>query len=116
MDSRKRKKKKTIRMLNKKIQEEKDYRGLETFKRLLRFLKESGYFKHFINLVMKKHNVGFQGAINKIKDNPDIVHLIGMGGYQWSYGWFGAQTTSFYHEDATTTFYLEMFAKFAPRT
>ena len=115
MDSRKRKKKKAIKMLNKKIQDEKSYRNLEQCKKLLRFLKESGRFRHFIKLVMKKHHVGFQGAIEETKKNPDIQYLIGKGLYQWTYGWFGSQTASIFHNDETTNFYLTLFAKFSPK-
>ena len=115
MDSRKRKKKKAIKMLNKKIQDEKSYRNLEQCKKLLRFLKESGYFRHFIKLVMKKHHVGFQGAIEEVKKSPDIPYLIGTGSYQWSYGWFGSQTASIFHNDEITNAYLTLFAKFSPK-
>jgi len=77
MDSRRKKKKKAIKQLNRQKAMEKGYMSLPTNKKLLRFIKETGKFKYFISLVRKKHHIGFQAAIDRIKSNPDIYYLIG---------------------------------------
>lgn len=53
------------------------YRKLPADKKLMRFLKENGLFISFVNLVRKKHRLGFQSAIRRIKGHPDIMYLIG---------------------------------------
>lgn len=111
--SKKRKKEKAIKDLNRKLIEEKNYRTLQTSKKLLRCLKETGHFKAFISLVMKKHHTGMQGSINLIKSNPDIFYLIG---YYEKCNWnmFGSQSWWSNNFDELTIAYMELFKKFRP--
>ena len=109
MDSRRKKKKKAIKMLNKQLAEEKTYRALKTNKRLMRFLKESGQFANFIDLVRKKHHIGFQAAINLIKSYPNISFLIRTSIVAWSaYGY------NFTYNDNVVQWYTDNFYKYRP--
>lgn len=114
MDSRRKKKKKAIKQLNRQMAMEKGYMSLPTDKKLLRFIKETGKFKYFISLVRKKHHIGFQAAIDRIKSNPDIYYLIGTFSATWSSGFFGSQTTSFMQYDNITEKFIDEFNKFRP--
>ena len=114
MNSRRRQKKKAIRMLNKQLAEEKDYRALNANKRLMRFLKESGRFTSFIGLVRKKHHIGFQAAINLIKSNPEIYFLIGHTTDHWTQLGFTSQYTRVIGYDETTQWYIDNFNKYRP--
>ena len=115
MDSRRKKKKKAIKQLNRQMAMEKGYMSLPTDKKLLRFIKETGKFKYFISLVRKKHHIGFQAAIDRIKSNPDIYYLIGTFSATWSSSnFFGSQTTSFMQYDSITEKFIDEFNKFRP--
>jgi len=114
MDSRRNKKKKAIKQLNRQMAMEKGYMSLPAGKKLLRFIKETGKFKYFISLVRKKHHIGFQAAIDCIKSNPDIYYLIGTFSAVWSGGSFGSQTTSFMQYDSITERFIDEFNKFRP--
>lgn len=114
MDSRRKKKKKAIKQLNKQMAMEKGYMSLPANKKLLRFIKETGKFKYFISLVRKKHHIGFQAAIDRIKSNPDIFYLIGTFRNAWSSNFFGGQTTSFIQYDSITERFIDEFNKFRP--
>jgi len=114
MDSRRKKKKKAIKQLNKKLVLEKDYVGLPTDKKLMRFLKETGRFIKFITLIKKKHHTGFQSSIDLIKTNPDICYLIGSFCSTWSNSFFGSQRPSFIKYDEMTEKFMDEFSKFRP--
>jgi hypothetical protein len=111
--SKKRKKEKALRSLNKELIAKKEYMTLPPHRKLLRCLKESGEFKRFISLVMKKHHTGIQGAINIIKSNTDIFYLIG---HFENSGWnmWGGQSGHYINFDKTTSFYYDLFYKFKP--
>ncbi len=110
MDSRRKKKKKAIKQLNRQMAMEKDYMSLPAGKKLLRFIKETGNFKYFISLVRKKHHIGFQAAIDRIKSNPDIYYLIGGFSSMWSSDF----TTSYIQYDSITEKFIDEFYKFRP--
>lgn len=115
MDSRRKKKKKALKQLNKKLALEKGYMGLPTGKKLMRFLKETGRFIKFITLIRKKHHIGFQSSINLIKTNPDIYYLIGSFCATWSSSnFFGSQSPSFIKYDEMTEKFMDEFNKFRP--
>jgi len=114
MDSRRRKKKKQIKALNKNITQKK-YMSLPTDRRLMRFLKETGYFRDFVKRVMKKHKIGFQESINLIKSNPDIAFLINTGRTGWTNGMFGSQSFSYIVYDEATSIYDKKFCEFKPK-
>ena len=110
MDSRRKKKKKAIKQLNRQMAMEKDYMSLPAGKKLLRFIKETGNFKYFISLVRKKHHIGFQAAIDRIKSNPDIYYLIGGFSSMWSSDF----TASYIQYDSITERFIDEFYKFRP--
>lgn len=114
MDSRRRKKKKQINALKYNITR-KNYMSLSTDKRLMRFLKETGYFSDFIKRVMQKHKIGFQKSINLIKSNPDISFLINTNSANWTNGRFGGHSFSFTLLDEATRFYDMKFFEYRPK-
>lgn len=74
MDSRRRKKKKQLSLLNKKLNAEKCYIKLPNGKKFLRFLKETGMFMQFVRGIMIKHNLNFKSAINLVKSHQ-FAHI-----------------------------------------
>lgn len=111
--SKKRKKEKALRNINKELIAKKEFSTLPPYKKLLRCLKESGEFKQFISLVMKKHHTGIQGSINLIKSNTDIFYLIGHYEHN-NWGMWGSQSGWNINFDAMTTYYANLFYKFKP--
>ena len=104
MDSRRKKKKKSIKNFNKQIKE-KCYNVLPPGKKLLRFLKETESFMPFVRLVMIKHKKKFNDAVNLIKMNPDIFYLVGESNFSFF--------CTLLNESIAVKYY-ERFQKFRP--